>query len=165
MLLFSRGLHLACLKKRLLLLIQVELSSITHRIVLTFPDSATNLSLLLLPPPLSLPESLSMDGPILGDAMSSLPLYSGVQKKQPGSGGCHHVDSLASSLHNQLTYDLQDSDNLTTSPSSSSSDTCSSATHTHSLDTVSSTSQRLFRAFSKTGEASHTIFLQENDPL
>ncbi|XP_041710566.2 SAM and SH3 domain-containing protein 1 isoform X3 [Coregonus clupeaformis] len=99
-------------------------------------------------------ESLSMDGPILGDAMSSLPLYSGVQKKQPGSGGCHHVDSLASSLHNQLTYDLQDSDSLTTSPSSSSLDTCSSATHTHSLDTVSSTTQRLFRAFSKTAGSS-----------
>nr|XP_029531770.1 SAM and SH3 domain-containing protein 1-like isoform X3 [Oncorhynchus nerka] len=100
-------------------------------------------------------ESLSMDGPILGDAMSSLPLYSGVQKKQPMSGGCHHVDSLASSLHNQLTYDLQDSDNLTTSPSSSSSlDACSSATHTHSLDTVSITSQQLFRAFSKTGGSS-----------
>ncbi|XP_020357120.1 SAM and SH3 domain-containing protein 1 isoform X4 [Oncorhynchus kisutch] len=100
-------------------------------------------------------ESLSMDGPILGDTMSSLPLYSGVQKKQPMSGGCHHVDSLASSLHNQLTYDLQDSDNLTTSPSSSSSlDACSSATHTHSLDTVSITSQQLFRAFSKTGGSS-----------
>ncbi|XP_064809332.1 SAM and SH3 domain-containing protein 1-like isoform X1 [Oncorhynchus masou masou] len=100
-------------------------------------------------------ESLSMDRPILGDAMSSLPLYSAVQRKQPMSGGCHHVDSLASSLHNQLTYDLQDSDNLTTSPSSSSSlDACSSATHTHSLDTVSITSQQLFRAFSKTGGSS-----------
>ncbi|XP_052352518.1 SAM and SH3 domain-containing protein 1-like isoform X3 [Oncorhynchus keta] len=100
-------------------------------------------------------ESLSMDGPILGDTMSSLPLYSGVEKKQPMSGGCRHVDSLPSSLHNELTYDLQDSDNLTTSPSSSSSlDACSSATHTHSLDTVSITSQQLFRAFSKTGGSS-----------
>nr|XP_046223338.1 SAM and SH3 domain-containing protein 1 isoform X4 [Oncorhynchus gorbuscha] len=99
-------------------------------------------------------ESLSMDGPILGDTMSSLPLYSGVEKKQPMSGGCRHVDSLASTLHNELTYDLQDSDNLTTSPSSSSLDACSSATHTHSLDTVSITSQQLFRAFSKTGGSS-----------
>ncbi|CAB1331267.1 unnamed protein product, partial [Coregonus sp. 'balchen'] len=89
-----------------------------------------------------------MVGPVLGDAMSSLPLYSGVQKKQ--SGGCHHVDSLASALRDQLTYDLRDSDSLTTSPSSSSLDTCSSNTHTHSLDTVSSATQRLFTAFSKT---------------
>lgn len=156
MLLFSRGLHLACLKKRLLLLIQVELSSITHHIVLRFPDSATNPSL-LLSPPLSLPESLSMVGPVLGDAMSSLSLYSGVQKKL--SGGCHHDDSLSSALRDQLTYDLRDSDSLTTSPSSSSLDTCSSNTHTHSLDTVSSTSQRLSTAFSKTGEESHNFLL------
>ncbi|XP_045063511.1 SAM and SH3 domain-containing protein 1-like isoform X2 [Coregonus clupeaformis] len=90
-------------------------------------------------------ESLSMVGPVLGDAMSSLSLYSGVQKKQ--SGGCHNVDSLASALRDQLTYDLRDSDSLTTSPSSSSLDTCSSNTHTHSLDTVSSATQRLFTAF------------------
>uniref|UniRef100_A0A4W5P993 Sterile alpha motif domain-containing protein 5 n=1 Tax=Hucho hucho TaxID=62062 RepID=A0A4W5P993_9TELE len=97
-------------------------------------------------------ESLSMVRPVLGDAMCSLSLYSGVQKKQ--SGRCHHVDSLASTLRDQLTCDLRDSDSLTTSPSSSSLDTCSSNTHTHSLDTVSSTSQRLSTAFSKTGGSS-----------
>lgn len=100
-----------------------------------------------------------MVGPVLGDAMSSLSLYSGVQKKQ--SGGCHHVDSLASALRDQLTHDLRDSDSLTTSPSSSSLDTCSSNTHTRSLDTVSSTSQRLSTAFSKTGEGSVTIFFRK----
>ncbi|XP_070299554.1 SAM and SH3 domain-containing protein 1 isoform X3 [Salvelinus sp. IW2-2015] len=90
-------------------------------------------------------ESLTMVGPVPGDAMSSLSLYSGVQRKQ--SGAFHHDDSLASALRDQLTYDLRDSDSLTTSPSSSSLDTCSSNTHTHSLDTVSSTSQRLSTAF------------------
>ncbi|XP_071221434.1 SAM and SH3 domain-containing protein 1-like isoform X4 [Salvelinus alpinus] len=97
-------------------------------------------------------ESLTMVGPVPGDAMSSLSLYSGVQRKQ--SGAFHHDDSLASALRDQLTYDLRDSDSLTTSPSSSSLDTCSSNTHTHSLDTVSSTSQRLSTAFSKTGGSS-----------
>ncbi|XP_035599389.1 SAM and SH3 domain-containing protein 1 isoform X2 [Oncorhynchus keta] len=97
-------------------------------------------------------ESPSMVGPVPGDVMSSLSLYSGVQKKQ--SGGCHHVDSQASALRDQLTHDLRDSDSLTTSPSSSSLDTCSSNTHTRSLDTVSSTSQRLSTAFSKTGGSS-----------
>lgn len=46
------------------------------------------------------------------------------------------VDSLASALREQLTYD-RDSDSLTTSPSSSSLDTCSS--------------QKIFQAFGKSG--------------
>lgn len=45
----------------------------------------------------------------------------GVQKKSAVCG----VESLASALQDQLTYD-RDSDSLTTSPSSSSLDTCSS---------------------------------------
>ncbi|XP_028981550.2 SAM and SH3 domain-containing protein 1 isoform X2 [Esox lucius] len=94
-------------------------------------------------------DSLCVDGLVPGDAMSSLSLYSGVQKKQSVPGGCHHVDSLASALRDQPTCDL------TTSPSSSSSlDTCSSHTHTYTLDAVSSTTQRLLRAFSKTGGSS-----------
>ncbi|XP_038584804.1 SAM and SH3 domain-containing protein 1 isoform X2 [Micropterus salmoides] len=63
-----------------------------------------------------------------GDASNSL--YSGVQKKPVVCP----MDSLASALRDQLTYD-RDSDSLTTSPSSSSLDTCSS--------------QKIFQAFSK----------------
>ncbi|XP_008289469.1 SAM and SH3 domain-containing protein 1 isoform X2 [Stegastes partitus] len=72
-------------------------------------------------------ESLNVDLPC-GDA--SLPLYSGVQRKPVVCP----VDSLASALQEQLTYD-RDSDSLTTSPSSSSLDTCSS--------------QKIFQALSK----------------
>ncbi|XP_047466600.1 SAM and SH3 domain-containing protein 1-like isoform X2 [Mugil cephalus] len=64
-------------------------------------------------------ESLNVDDPPCGDA--SFSLYSGVQKKP----SVCPVDSLASALHEQLAYD-RDSDSLTTSPSSSSLDTCSS---------------------------------------
>ncbi|XP_049917998.1 SAM and SH3 domain-containing protein 1 isoform X2 [Epinephelus moara] len=73
-------------------------------------------------------ETLMTDGPPCGDGNTSL--YSGVQKKL---ATCP-VDSLASALRDQLTYD-RDSDSLTTSPSSSSLDTCSS--------------QKIFQAFSK----------------
>ncbi|XP_053191793.1 SAM and SH3 domain-containing protein 1 isoform X1 [Scomber japonicus] len=73
-------------------------------------------------------ESLSVDGLHCGDASGSL--YSDVQKKP---AFCP-VDSLASALQEQLTYD-RDSDSLTTSPSSSSLDTCSS--------------QKIFNAFNK----------------
>ncbi|XP_077945836.1 SAM and SH3 domain-containing protein 1 isoform X2 [Gasterosteus aculeatus] len=58
-----------------------------------------------------------MDGLAFGDASTSL--YSDVQKKLTVCP----VDSLASSLRDQLTYDR---DRLTTSPSSSCLDTCSS---------------------------------------
>lgn len=73
-------------------------------------------------------ESLSVDGLHFGDASSSL--YSDVQKKP----SVCPIDSLASALQDQLTYD-RDSDSLTTSPSSSSLDTCSS--------------QKIFNAFNK----------------
>nr|XP_046268734.1 SAM and SH3 domain-containing protein 1 isoform X2 [Scatophagus argus] len=72
-------------------------------------------------------ESLNMDVLPCGDASTSL--YSGVQKKP-----LCPVDSLASALQEQLTCD-RDSDSLTTSPSSSSLDTCSS--------------QKMFQVFSK----------------
>ncbi|XP_030299781.1 SAM and SH3 domain-containing protein 1 isoform X3 [Sparus aurata] len=75
-------------------------------------------------------ENLNTDGLPCGDASSSL--YSGVQKKP----AVCPVDSLTSALREQLTYD-RDSDSLTTSPSSSSLDTCSS--------------QKIFQAFSKSG--------------
>lgn len=74
------------------------------------------------------PECLNIDGLPCGDASTSL--YSGVQKKP----AVCPVDSLASALREQLTYD-RDSDSLTTSPSSSSLDTCSS--------------QKIFQVFSK----------------
>ncbi|TKS86982.1 SAM and SH3 domain-containing protein 1 [Collichthys lucidus] len=64
-------------------------------------------------------ESLNIDGLPCGDASTSL--YSDVQKKPVECP----VDSLASAMREQLTYD-RDSDSLTTSPSSSSLDTCSS---------------------------------------
>ncbi|XP_070698379.1 SAM and SH3 domain-containing protein 1 isoform X2 [Pempheris klunzingeri] len=73
-------------------------------------------------------ESLNMDGLPFGDASTSL--YSSVQKKP----AVCPMDSLVSALREQLTYD-RDSDSLTTSPSSSSLDTCSS--------------QKIFQAFSK----------------
>ncbi|XP_074516279.1 SAM and SH3 domain-containing protein 1 isoform X5 [Sebastes fasciatus] len=73
-------------------------------------------------------ESLMIDGLPFGDASTSL--YSGVQKKLTVCP----VDSLASALREQLTYD-RDFDSLTTSPSSSSLDTCSS--------------QKIFQVFSK----------------
>ncbi|XP_068437232.1 SAM and SH3 domain-containing protein 1-like isoform X2 [Clinocottus analis] len=73
-------------------------------------------------------ESFMLDGFAFGDASASL--YSGVQKKL----AVCPVDSLASALQDQLTYD-RDSDSLTTSPSSSSLDTCSS--------------QKIFQAFRK----------------
>lgn len=74
-------------------------------------------------------ESLNIDAPPCGDASTSL--YSGVQKPP----AVCPVDSLSSSLWEKLTYD-RDSDSLTTSPSSSSLDTCSS--------------QKIFQVFSKT---------------
>ncbi|KAM3595183.1 uncharacterized protein V6R79_019581 [Siganus canaliculatus] len=64
-------------------------------------------------------ERLNPDGFPCGDVGSTL--YSGVYKKP----AVCPVDSLASALRDQLTYD-RDSDSLTTSPSSSSLDTCSS---------------------------------------
>ncbi|CAJ1073330.1 SAM and SH3 domain-containing protein 1 isoform X1 [Xyrichtys novacula] len=64
-------------------------------------------------------ESVNTDGLPCGDAAA--PLYSGVQKRPT----LCPMDSLASALQEQLTYD-RDSDSLTTSPSSSSLDTCSS---------------------------------------
>lgn len=70
-------------------------------------------------------ESLSIDGLPCGDASSSL--HSGVQK----SAVCP-VDSLALALREQLIYD-RDSDSLTTSPSSSSLDTCSNQKILHVL--------------------------------
>ncbi|XP_022072653.2 SAM and SH3 domain-containing protein 1 isoform X5 [Acanthochromis polyacanthus] len=72
-------------------------------------------------------ESLNVD---LSCGDASLSLYSGVQRKP----AVCPVDSLASALQEQLAYD-RDSDSLTTSPSSSSLDTCSS--------------QKIFQAFSK----------------
>lgn len=54
-------------------------------------------------------------------ADASSPLYSDVQKRSAGDP----VGSLASALEEQLSYD-RDSDSVTTSPSSSSLDTCSS---------------------------------------
>lgn len=79
-------------------------------------------------PSFYLPESLNIDDLPFGDASTSL--YSDVQRK---SAICS-VDSLVSALREQLTYD-KDSDSLTTSPSSSSLDTCSS--------------QKIFQGFSK----------------
>ncbi|KAK2826568.1 hypothetical protein Q5P01_020782 [Channa striata] len=73
-------------------------------------------------------ENLNIDGLSCGDASTSL--YSGVLKKP----AVCPVDSLASALEEQLTYS-RDSDSLTTSPSSSSLDTCSS--------------QKIYQAFSK----------------
>lgn len=81
---------------------------------------------------ITLPESLNTDGLPCGDASTSL--YSGVLKKH----AVCPVDSLASALQEQLIYD-RDSDSLTTSPSSSSLDTCSS--------------QKIFQAFSKSSES------------
>ncbi len=85
------------------------------------------------------PESLNTDALLCGDASSSV--HSGVQKS-PAVGP---VDSLTSALWEKLTYD-RDSDSLTTSPSSSSLDTCSS--------------QKVFQVFSKT---SGIPILQETD--
>lgn len=65
------------------------------------------------------PESLNADGLPCGDA--SISLYSGLQRKPLVCP----VDSLASTLQEQLSYN-RDPDSLTTSPSSSSVDTCSS---------------------------------------
>ncbi|XP_070776853.1 SAM and SH3 domain-containing protein 1 [Enoplosus armatus] len=73
-------------------------------------------------------DNLNIEDLPCGDASNSL--YSGVQKKP----AVCPMDSLASALREQLTYD-RDSDSLTTSPSSSSLDTCSS--------------QKIFQAFSK----------------
>ncbi|XP_044023598.1 SAM and SH3 domain-containing protein 1 isoform X2 [Siniperca chuatsi] len=73
-------------------------------------------------------DNLNIDDLPCSDASNSL--YSGVQKKPVVCP----IDSLASALREQLTYD-RDSDSLTTSPSSSSLDTCSS--------------QKIFQAFSK----------------
>ncbi|KAI3367158.1 hypothetical protein L3Q82_008215 [Scortum barcoo] len=73
-------------------------------------------------------ESTNIDGALSGDASASL--YSGVQKRP----AVCPMDSLALALREQLTYD-RDSDSLTTSPSSSSLDTCSS--------------QKIFQAFNK----------------
>ncbi|KAM4624711.1 SAM and SH3 domain-containing protein 1-like [Polymixia lowei] len=78
-------------------------------------------------------EASCVEGPPPGDTCASL--YAGVQKKQPACP----VDSLASALREQLAYE-RDSDSLTTSPSSSSLDTCSS--------------HKIFRAFSKPGAGS-----------
>ncbi|KAM4724294.1 SAM and SH3 domain-containing protein 1 isoform 1-T3 [Anableps anableps] len=64
-------------------------------------------------------ESLNVDGLPCGDG--SISLHSGVQRKPLVCP----MDSLASPLQKQLTPD-RDSDSLTTSPSSSSLDTCSS---------------------------------------
>nr|XP_020482849.1 SAM and SH3 domain-containing protein 1-like isoform X1 [Labrus bergylta] len=64
-------------------------------------------------------ESFNIDSFTCGDAAASL--YSGVHKRP----AVCPVDSLASALQEQLSYD-RDSDSLTTSPSSSSLDTCSS---------------------------------------
>ncbi|XP_019133416.2 SAM and SH3 domain-containing protein 1 isoform X2 [Larimichthys crocea] len=75
-------------------------------------------------------ESLNIDGLPCGDASTSL--YSDVQKKPVECP----VDSLASAMREQLTYN-RDSDSLTTSPSSSSLDTCSS--------------QKIFQVSSKSG--------------
>ncbi|XP_056152309.1 SAM and SH3 domain-containing protein 1-like [Lampris incognitus] len=72
-------------------------------------------------------ESLNMEGSLAGDARPSL--YSGVQRKSACPAEC-----LASTLQEQLMFE-QDSDSLTTSPSSSSLDTCSS--------------HRILRAFSR----------------
>lgn len=65
------------------------------------------------------PDNLNIDGLSCGDFSTSV--YSGVLKK---SAVCP-VESLASALQEQLNYS-RDSDSLTTSPSSSSLDTCSS---------------------------------------
>ncbi|KAJ7990807.1 hypothetical protein DPEC_G00290740 [Dallia pectoralis] len=86
-------------------------------------------------------ESLCVDGFVPGDAMSSLSLYSGVQKKQPVSVGGHHVHPLTPVLRNQPTCDP------TTSTSRTSLDTASSHTHTDAPDAASSATQRLLRAF------------------
>ncbi|XP_040917418.1 SAM and SH3 domain-containing protein 1 isoform X2 [Toxotes jaculatrix] len=77
-------------------------------------------------------ESLSVDGLPCGDASTSL--YSGGLKKP----AVCPMDSLASALQEQLMYE-RDSDSLTTSPSSSSLDTCSS--------------QKIFQTFSKSSES------------
>ncbi|XP_071354890.1 SAM and SH3 domain-containing protein 1 isoform X2 [Trachinotus anak] len=77
-------------------------------------------------------EILNMDGLPCGDAGTSL--YSGVMKKP----AVCPADSLATALQEQLVYD-RDSDSLTTSPSSSSLDTCSS--------------QKIFQAFNKSSES------------
>lgn len=89
-------------------------------------------------------ESLSVEV----DAAASF--YSGVQKKHAVT--CCQVDSLAAALRDQLTSD-RDSDSLTaatastTSPSSSSLDTCSS--------------QKIFRAFGKSTGSSGSPSHQE----
>ncbi|KAM9842573.1 SAM and SH3 domain-containing protein 1 [Aulostomus maculatus] len=75
-------------------------------------------------------ESLNYEGPHFGDASTSL--SSGIQRK---AAVCP-MDSLSSALQEQLTFD-RDTDSLTTSPSSSSLDTCSS--------------QKLFSAFNNSG--------------
>ncbi|XP_041667945.1 SAM and SH3 domain-containing protein 1-like isoform X2 [Cheilinus undulatus] len=81
-------------------------------------------------------EIFYIDSPPCGDASASS-LYSGIQKKPTVCP----MDSLASALQEQLTYD-RDSDSLTTSPSSSSLDTCSS--------------QKIFQAFREpTGSPVH----------
>lgn len=82
-------------------------------------------------------DGLNVDGSLCGDASTST--YPGsVQKKK--SAACP-VESLASALQEQLAFD-RDSDSLTTSPSSSSLDTCSS--------------QRIYQVFSKSsGTTAH----------
>ncbi|XP_028294823.1 SAM and SH3 domain-containing protein 1-like isoform X2 [Gouania willdenowi] len=62
----------------------------------------------------------------LSSGDTSISLYTGIQRK---SAFCP-IDSLASALQEQLSYDT-DSDSLTTSPSSSSLDTCSSQKLSH----------------------------------
>ncbi|XP_034531401.1 SAM and SH3 domain-containing protein 1 isoform X2 [Notolabrus celidotus] len=78
-------------------------------------------------------ESVNTDSLPYGDAAASL--YSGVQKRP----AVCPVDALASALQEHLAYD-RDSDSLTTSPSSSSLDTCSS--------------QKMFQAFRESGGGS-----------
>lgn len=82
--------------------------------------------------PLSLCPADTVDGPVCGDASTST-YPAGAQKKKPAV--CP-VESLACALQEQLASD-RDSDSLTTSPSSSSLDTCGS--------------QRLFQLFSRPG--------------
>ncbi|XP_053291105.1 SAM and SH3 domain-containing protein 1 isoform X1 [Pleuronectes platessa] len=77
-------------------------------------------------------EGLNTDGLPCEDSATSL--YSGVLKKP----AVCPMDVLASALQEQLIYD-RDSDSLTTSPSSSSLDTCSS--------------QKIFQALSKSSES------------
>ncbi|XP_075879380.1 SAM and SH3 domain-containing protein 1 isoform X3 [Nelusetta ayraudi] len=82
-------------------------------------------------------DALNVDGSLCGDASTST-YPGGVQRKK--STACP-VESLACALQEQLAFD-RDSDGLTTSPSSSSLDTCSS--------------QRIYEVFSKSsGSPAH----------